>query len=148
MWQRGMRTTRGGLAMKWLAGALLAVAIGAQAAAQSTEESIRSVISNQFAAFQQDDFETAFTFASPMIQGMFGTPERFGQMVRQGYPMVWRPADVDFAALDRRGGKTYQNVLVTDQAGVLHLLEYEMVQTEDGWEINGVYFKRPGGAGA
>ena len=134
--------------MKRLVAILLATAIAGQAAAQSAQDSIRSVISNQFAAFQQDDFETAFTFASPMIQGMFGTPERFGAMVRNGYPMVWRPANVDFAALDRRGGRMYQNVLVTDGAGVLHLLEYEMIQTEDGWEINGVYFKRPGGAGA
>lgn len=134
--------------MKRLMGVLLAAAISGQAMAQSAEDSIRAVISNQFAAFQQDDFETAFTFASPMIQGMFGSPEKFGTMVRNGYPMVWRPADVDFAALDRRGGRMYQNVLITDQAGVLHLLEYEMVQTPDGWEINGVYFKRPGGAGA
>jgi len=134
--------------MKRFAAVLLAMTLAGQAAAQSTEESIRSVISSQFSAFQQDDFDTAFTFASPMIQGMFGTPERFGDMVRNGYPMVWRPADVDFAALDRRGGRMYQNVLITDQAGQLHLLEYEMVRTEDGWEINGVYFKRPGGAGA
>ena len=52
------------------------------------DDAARQVISDQIAAFQQDDFETAFTYASPMIKGIFGTPERFGQMVREGYPMV------------------------------------------------------------
>ncbi|MEO1312945.1 MAG: DUF4864 domain-containing protein [Pseudomonadota bacterium] len=128
--------------------AMVAVMLSVQAMAQSAGEVIEGVIQNQLNAFQADDFDTAFTYASPMIQGMFGSPERFGQMVRQGYPMVWRPAGVEYTALTERGGRFYQNVLITDQAGQLHLLEYEMIETPDGWEINGVQFKRPGALGA
>lgn len=57
---------------------------------------IQNVIAAQIEAFQQDDFQTAFTFASPKIQMLFGSPENFGKMVQNGYPMVWRPSDVTF----------------------------------------------------
>ena len=116
--------------------------------AQDAGSDIRTVIQRQFDAFQADDFETAFTFASPLIQQMFGTAENFGIMVQRGYPMVHRPAAVEFLDSVRRGDRTYQDVQVTDRAGNVHLLEYEMVETTDGWEINGVRFKKPVAVGA
>ena len=118
--------------------AVLTMSLAVSSHAQ--ENPIEGVISSQIEAFQRDDFVTAFGFASPMIKGVFGTPERFGQMVRRGYPMVWRPADVQY--LDQRvvGPFTYQRVLIEDQQGGLHTLEYEMIETENGWQINGVQF--------
>lgn len=107
-------------------------------------DDVRSVISSQIDAFLQDDFVTAFDFASPMIQGMFGTPERFGNMVRNGYPMVWRPADVEFLSVDEKGGALIQNVMIRDSDGALYLLEYEMIETEKGWLINGVRVQEAG----
>ncbi|MEL6647979.1 MAG: DUF4864 domain-containing protein [Pseudomonadota bacterium] len=107
-------------------------------------DDVRSVISSQIDAFLADDFVTAFDFASPMIQGMFGTPERFGAMVRNGYPMVWRPADVQFLSADERGGAVIQNVMIKDAGGKLFLLEYEMIETESGWLINGVRVQEAG----
>jgi hypothetical protein len=77
-----------------------------------------------------------------MIKGIFGTPERFGMMVRQGYPMVWRPSDVQFLELEQRDGALHQKVLVADPQGTLFLLDYEMVETEEGWQINGVQVLR------
>ena len=38
---------------------------------------IEATINRQIEAFQVDDFATAFTFASPSIQGMFGTSFEF-----------------------------------------------------------------------
>ena len=99
---------------------------------------IEGVIQSQIEAFLADDVETAFTFASPNIQGLFGTPERFGMMVRQGYPMVWRPADVQYLELAEIGGQTWQRVMITDQAGAVHMLGYQMIETGEGWQINGV----------
>jgi hypothetical protein len=106
------------------------------------DDAARQVISDQIAAFQQDDFETAFTYASPMIKGIFGTPQRFGQMVRDGYPMVWRPSDVEFLEAEQIGKALVQDVLIRDAEGVLYEVEYEMIQGEDGWKINGVRVKR------
>lgn len=112
--------------------------------AVKANDEVRSVISSQIDAFLEDDFVTAFDFASPMIQGMFGTPERFGAMVRNGYPMVWRPADVEFLSTEDRDGAVIQNVRITDGTGRLFLLEYEMIETEDGWLINGVRVQEAG----
>lgn len=106
------------------------------------DDAARQVISDQIAAFQQDDFEAAFTYASPMIKGIFGTPQRFGQMVRDGYPMVWRPSDVEFLEAEQIGKALVQDVLIRDAEGVLYEVEYEMIQGEDGWKINGVRVKR------
>jgi hypothetical protein len=83
-----------------------------------------------------------------MIRRLFGTPSRFGEMVQNGYPMVWRPADVRFSNLVTRNGRTVQSVLVTDGTACLHVLDYEMIAGDDGWRINGVRVRRPGDAGA
>ncbi|MEM8822928.1 MAG: DUF4864 domain-containing protein [Pseudomonadota bacterium] len=113
-------------------------AILAAGIAQADEGAIQNVIDQQIGAFLNDDFAEAFTFAAPSIQGMFGTPERFGLMVRQGYPMVWRPGSVEYLGTDRIGGRWLQEVLVTDGDGRLHLLEYSMIETAEGWKIAGV----------
>lgn len=120
----------------------------AQSGGESVGEQIETVISSQFTAFQENDVAEAFTFASPMIQSMFGSPERFGQMVKSGYPMVWRPRDVSFTCLTERDGQFFQSMLITDAAGKKHSLDYEMIETDAGWLINGVFFRPPACLGA
>ncbi|WP_282120178.1 DUF4864 domain-containing protein [Ruegeria atlantica] len=119
---------------------LLAVSLSAGLAsgafAQNAE--IEANIAAQIQAFKAGDFVTAFTFASPNIQNFFGTPENFGAMVRNGYPMVWRPADVRFLELREVAGALWQKVMITDSNGQVHVLDYQMVQQENGWKINGV----------
>ncbi len=119
---------------------LLAVSLSAGLAsgvfAQSDE--IEANISAQIQAFRADDFATAFTFASPNIQRLFGDPENFGIMVRRGYPMVWRPADVRFLELREISGALWQKVMITDGDGRVHLLDYQMIRQENDWKINGV----------
>lgn len=102
------------------------------------EPGIEATISAQIDAFLDDDFARAFTFASPNIQGMFGSSERFGQMVKRGYPMVWRPGDVQYLELREVSGNLWQRVLIRDQVGGVHMLDYQMIRTGEGWRINGV----------
>ena len=116
--------------------AVLAIGLGGPLAAQGQD--IEATIGAQIDAFKSDDFAQAFTFASPGIQGMFQTPENFGMMVRQGYPMVWRPADVRFLELREIAGAWWQKVMITDAQGTAYILDYQMIQTENGWKINGV----------
>lgn len=117
---------------------VLALALTGPARAQ--DAAIQTVIGDQIEAFKVDDFAKAFTYASPAIRRIFGTPERFGLMVRQGFPMVWRPADVQYLDQVVRGGLTYQKVLIKDGSGTLYTLEYEMIPVSEGWQINGVQF--------
>ena len=112
------------------------------------ELGIETTIQNQFEAFLLDDFPKAFTFASPNIKGMFGSPERFGQMVQNGYPMVWRPGEVRYLELREIAGNLWQKVFIRDQTGGTHVLDYQMIQTPEGWRINGVQILRAPGVGA
>ena len=121
---------------------LLALPLRAQ------EQDIQTVINEQIAAFRADDFETAFTYAAPNIRMMFQTPDRFGQMVREGYPMVHRPQSYVFEELKDTNGSRLQNVLIEGQDGYYYVAEYDMVKTEQGWKIRGVRIFRTEGVGA
>ncbi len=112
------------------------VGLATSGAAQDAE--IEANIAAQIQAFKVDDFVTAFTFASPNIQNIFRTPENFGAMVRNGYPMVWRPSEVRFLELREVAGALWQKVMIVDGDGRAHILDYQMIQLESGWKINGV----------
>jgi len=101
-------------------------------------EPVTAVIGSQISAFLNNDTETAFSYASPSIRRLFGTPDRFGEMVRQGYPMVWRPAEVRYLQLREVAGSLWQRVMITDQNGAVHLLDYQMVKPDKSWKINAV----------
>lgn len=106
--------------------------------ALAQEAPIQETIQKQMEALQADDFARAFTFASPNIKGMFGTPENFGAMVKNGYPMVYRPAQVEMGELREIAGNLWQRVRVVDQAGAGWYLDYMMIETDEGWQINAV----------
>lgn len=117
---------------------LAALLTGVPGTAQAQQADIQGVITSQLDAFKTDDFATAFTFAAPTIQNIFRTPENFGRMVSQGYPMVWRPAEVDYLDLRREDGRVLQDVRITDTDGRSHLLEYSMTEMGGVWKISGV----------
>ncbi len=128
---------------------VLTAAMGAAGFAQvARDPAIEGTIQSQFDAFLKEDVTTAFSFASPNIKGLFGTPENFGRMVQNGYPMVWRPSDVQYLELREVAGQLWQRVMVTDQGGRTHLLDYQMIQTPDGWQINAVQLLPQVGVGA
>ncbi len=112
---------------------------------EANDAAIEAVITAQIEAFKADDFETAFTYASPKVKSIFRTPENFGLMVRQGYPMVWRPSDVAFGESLPHAGGIWQKVRVRDAVGTLYTLTYEMIEADGTWQINGVaLLKAPG----
>lgn len=106
--------------------------------ATAQEAEIEGTISSQLEAFKADDFEQAFTYATPNLRRLFQSPQNFERMVTSGYPMVWRPADVEYLELGQRGGLVFQKVQITDHEGAVHLLMYQMEQTSEGWRIGGV----------
>ena len=104
------------------------------------EGGMTDVISQQFDAFRSDDLDRAFSYASPMIQGYFRTPENFGQMVEQGYPQIRDPGEIRMMELRTEGGRLIQRLKVFDGNGLPHLFDYEMIETQQGWKINGVRY--------
>lgn len=126
--RKGFMTVLGGLVMS--------VLLAFSATAQQSE--IEGTISNQLEAFKVDDFEQAFTYATPTLQRLFKTPQNFERMVTQGYPMVWRPAEVTYLDLSEQRGALIQKVQIVDAKGFKHLLAYRMIETDAGWRIGGV----------
>jgi hypothetical protein len=101
---------------------------------------IRSVVEAQLQAFQQDDAEAAFEFASPGIQELFRTASNFMQMVRQSYQAIYRPRSVLFEALTLVQDLPTQPVLLLSPEGdpvrALYLMEN---RTTGMWRITGCY---------
>jgi len=122
--------------MKWILTTIAALFLAVAAHAQDAE--IEATISNQLEAFKADDFERAFTYASPNIQTIFRSPALFGQMVSTGFPMVHRPSDFRFLELSDIEGNQFQQVEIRDGQGVFYVLAYKMLRVEDDWRIDGV----------
>ena len=116
--------------------------------AMPSKPGIEGTIQGQIDAFRVDDFAEAYRFASPNIQMLFGGPSNFGAMVRNGYPMVWRPDELRFLELREIAGNLWQKVMIRDLEGDIHILDYQMIETDEGWRINGVQLLRAPGVGA
>ena len=116
----------------------IAAVMLANAAVGQANDAIEDVIGSQLQAFNDRDVTTAFSFASPTIQGIFREPGNFGTMVERGYPMVWDNRAVRFLGLREEAGMQIQTVQIEDPAGDVYTLEYAMIETADGWQINGV----------
>lgn len=130
-------------------GLLLAIPLASPIFAQDTRNAgIQNTITDQIDALKANDFARAFSFASPTIKTLFGTPENFGAMVQKGYPMVARPSAVRMLGLRDVAGGLWQRVMVTDQSGHTFMLDYQMVETVNGWQINAVQLLPEAGIGA
>jgi hypothetical protein len=98
---------------------------------------IRRVIEAQIEAFARDDGEAAFALASPAIQSIFESPERFLDMVRTGYAVVYRPASVLFLPVRMVHGEAVQAVQMSDGRGGVWVAVYRMQRHEGAWRIDG-----------
>ena len=130
-----------------LASLTAAISVRAQEVV-APEPGIEATIGAQIEAFLVDDFAEAFSYASPNIQGMFGNSDRFGQMVQNGYPMVWRPGEVTYLELRDVAGALWQRVMIRDRLGGVHMLDYQMIDVGGDWRINGVQLLRAPDVGA
>ncbi len=108
------------------------------AGASSAQDAFGNVISDQLTAFHDRDIAQAFTFASPAIKRIFGSPENFGIMVERSFPMIWDHASARFLAQRQEGGAIFQRVMVTGQDGRAFVFDYKMIETQQGWKIDGV----------
>jgi Domain of unknown function (DUF4864) len=124
----------------WLGAGLFIGAVRAHAEPVTAEDAlaVRAVVEAQLAAFAADDAKRAFSYASPSIREMFGTPDRFMEMVRTGYPVVYRPAAVIFLNPVRVEGQLFEGVQLTDAGGSVWLATYRLERQPDkSWRISG-----------
>ncbi|MEM7243260.1 MAG: DUF4864 domain-containing protein [Pseudomonadota bacterium] len=99
---------------------------------------VQSIISSQLQAFMADDFQAAFQFAAPNIQGMLKSPDNFESMVKNGYPMVYRHRSVLFGEYREQRDKSAQIVTLEALDWSVYDLRYDLIATTNGWRIMGV----------
>jgi len=131
--------------MRWLSLLLIALGLSLGASARADDAAaIRDTIQRQLDAFRRDDASAAFGYASPAIQSMFGTPDIFIGMVREGYRPVYRPRVFEFRALGAIEGQPLQKVHVIGEDGQARTANYIMRRMPDGsWRIDGCFFSAP-----
>jgi hypothetical protein len=99
---------------------------------------IEDVITRQLEAFKRDDAAQAYAFAGPSIRTLFPTPEIFIEMVRRGYPPVYRSRQVEFGPLAMRDGELVQTVELVGPDGSSATALYSLVRNRSGaWVISG-----------
>ncbi|MDG2286586.1 MAG: DUF4864 domain-containing protein [Alphaproteobacteria bacterium] len=100
---------------------------------------IRGVIEKQLDALGRDNWVEAFSYAAPLIQRKFGSPDTFRRMIIGGYAIVHRPTKVSFEALEEIGGRLAQKVFMVGPDGKSAMVVYFMERQSDGnWRISGV----------
>ena len=99
---------------------------------------VRNTISSQIEAFKESNIKKAYTFAAPNIQAQFPNPDVFGLMVRNGYPVIWRPKNFKFTKFQDLGNKAIQRVLFQSYDGSLDTYDYILEKYDDLWKIAGV----------
>ncbi len=123
-----------------------AKAVRAEPVSDEDRKAVRVVVEAQLAAFQADDAKRAFSYAAPAIRDMFGSADRFMEMVRAGYPVVYRPVATIFLAPVRVQGQLVQGVQLTDTEGALWLAVYRLDrQADKSWRISGCDVQRSTG---
>ena len=116
---------------------------GANALTAFDEEQIISVVSSQLQAFQDDDFEKAYSYASPTIQTIFPDYKKFRDMIVGQYQAVYRPKSINFGNVTTQGGTTFLEVYLVDPDGIFVTAVYTMQQQEDdSWLINGCFLNQ------
>jgi len=134
------------MARAFLSAFLLSGLVAVSPAAEISKEdaaAIRAVISEQLDAFARDDGPRAFSLATAGIRAQFGTPEIFMEMVRNEYPVVYRPKSVQFEPLESVEGQVVQPVRMSDAAGRQWLAIYPMRREADGrWRTDGCLLHR------
>ena len=101
-------------------------------------EAVRYTISSQIDAFKDNDVKKAYTFAAPNIQAQFPSPDIFGLMVRNGYPIIWKPKSFKFTEFKDLGNRCIQRVLFQSYHGSLEYYDYILEKNDNAWKIAGV----------
>lgn len=125
---------------------LLGLSGPASAFTDADRAAVQSTIAQQLNAFLADDAAAAYSFAAPNIKQMFPTQEIFMNLVRQGYPPVYRSSSHTFRELTETGGGLEQVVDIVDASGQFWTARYSLQQQPDGsWKITScTLLKKPG----
>ena len=110
----------------------------AEALSAKDEKAVQTVVQSQLAAFAKDDADKAFSYAAPVLRKTIGSSAAFIAMVKNSYPVVYRPASVAFLKAEGSGDDVVQKVQMLDASGTSYLAVYSLQRQKDKtWRISG-----------
>jgi hypothetical protein len=125
---------------------LLSLGGTAWAFTDADRAAVQTSIAQQLEAFRRDDGVAAYSFAAPGIRRQFPSEEIFMELVRRGYPAVYRSRSHVFGPLVETPTGLAQSVDILDAEGALWEALYTFERQPDGsWKISGCFArKKPG----
>ncbi len=121
---------------------LLAVLTFARAddLAAADKTAIQDAISGQLEAFKVEDGAKAYSYAAPIVTGVFPSVEIFMGMVKRGYEPIYTNTKYGFGTVVTDNlGRPAQHVTITAANGKRYEAVYAMEKQKDGsWKIAGV----------
>ena len=129
--------------MLWVLPALLTalqmlMPLHAEPLSTKDEKAVQTVVQSQLAAFAKDDADKAFSYAAPELRKNIGSSSAFMAMVKNSYPVVYRPASVAFLKPESSGDDVVQRVQMLDASGTSWLAVYSLQRQKDKtWRISG-----------
>ena len=109
-----------------------------QRAKADAASEIQSVISDQLKAFNEDDTQRAYGHAADVIKQIFPSSQIFMEMVRTGYPPVYRAKSWTFNDPTPLENGYSQIVRLTDEQGRIWNALYTLERNGAGeWKITG-----------
>lgn len=110
-----------------------------QAQSDDPTPEFRRIITSQLAALQNGDADGAWAFAHGSIRAIFGSPDRFYQMVDQGYRPLIDFTRISFQEAEQAGQVWIQPVRLNDLNNDEYIAFYAMQPNAEGeWRISGV----------
>ena len=114
------------------------IPVHARALSAKDEKAVQAVVQSQLAAFARDDADNAFSYAAPELRKTIGNASAFMAMVKNSYPVVYRPASVAFLKAEGSGDDVVQKVQMLDASGTSYLAVYSLQRQKDKtWRISG-----------
>ena len=122
---------------------LVGLTTASAAKAENSDEAlatIRDLISQQVAAFQNRDAEAAFALASPMVRSKFGSPQNFMMTVKTHFDYLYSTKSFSFGKHVEDDGFAFQEVeFVSAGDGSIHMILFKLIRFKDlGWRITAI----------
>ncbi|MDX2220061.1 MAG: DUF4864 domain-containing protein [Burkholderiales bacterium] len=116
----------------------VAAADPAQPLSRADRVAIQAVINLQLKALAADDDTAAFALAAPDVRRQFGTAEAFMDMVRKGYPPLFRNQSTAFLEAAIIDDDVIQPLRITNRDGTVVIALFSMErQTNGDWRVYG-----------
>ena len=104
----------------------------------SVQGGIESTVNAQTSAFSRDDFELAYSFASPSFRSSV-TLEGFVEIIAGSYGPLIESSELIFSdcMVDLGSGLALIDVRFLQAGNDVYGLRYLMIETMDGWRVQG-----------